>query len=305
MGDPLMTTDTRRGRTGLGRGLAALIPQGDTDPLVTAVREVDIERIRTNPFQPRRDFPEQGLQDLAESIRVHGVLQPVLLTDTADGYRLIAGERRLRASVLAGRTTIPAVIRSTGEQDQLALALVENVQRSDLNALEEAVAFRRLIDEFGLTQEQVAQQVGRSRASIANTLRLLGVAPEAQDAVRAGRVTEGHARALAGLPDHDAQRTALAVVERRTLSVRQTEQLVRELLASTISTATDQTATAGPPIMSAETDPDLEHLARQLRDALGTRVELAPSRSGGRIIISWYGADDLMRLCERLAGGDR
>jgi len=268
---------------------------------------VDIEDIRTNPYQPRHDFPAQELEDLAESIRVHGVIQPIIVTETTDGYRLIAGERRLRASLLAGRTTIPAVVRSTSEQDQLALALVENVQRSDLNALEEALAFRRLMDEFGLTQEQVAHQVGRSRASIANTLRLLGVAAEVQDAVRARRVTEGHARALAGLPDHDAQRTLLAIVERRTLSVRQTEQLVREQVAVVPDTDPDRTGTPSPSAATADgdPDPDLEHLAHQLRDALGTRVELAPSRSGGRIIISWYGADDLMRLCERLAGGDR
>jgi ParB family chromosome partitioning protein len=300
-----MTTDLRRSKPGLGRGLASLIPGGDEQPLPAGVREVEISRIEANPYQPRQDFPDDELQDLAASIRVHGVLQPVLLTDGPDGYRLVAGERRLRASVLAGRTTIPAVIRTTGEQEQLALALVENVQRADLNPIDAATAFRRLIDEFGLTQEQVAQQMGRSRASIANTLRLLGTATEVQDAVRTGRLSEGHARALASLADHDAQRTTLADVERRTLTVRQTEQLVREQTASAAASEpaapTGSTTTTVP----SDDDPDLEHLARQLRDALGTRVELAPSRSGGRIIISWYGADDLMRLCERLAGGDR
>lgn len=295
-----MTTDMPRSRTGLGRGLASLIPVGDGSAPSAGVREVEIARIQVNPYQPRQGFPEDELGDLAASIRVHGVLQPVLLTDTAEGYRLIAGERRLRASVLAGRTTIPAVIRTAGEQEQLALALVENVQRSDLNPLDEALAFRRLIEEFGLTQEQVAQQVGRSRASIANTLRLLGTAAEVQDAVRAGRLSGGHARALAGLPDHDTQRTALTIVERRSLTVRQTEQLVREQATPRTETPREQ-ATPAP----AADDPDLEHLARQLRDALGTRVELAPSRAGGRIIISWFGSDDLMRLCERLAGGDR
>ena len=230
MGDPVVTTDTRRPRAGLGRGLASLIPVGPSasaPPADAPVREVPIERILVNPYQPRGTFHEADLEALAQSIATHGVLQPVLLTETPEGLRLIAGERRLRASRLAGRTTIPAVIRSADEQQQLAFALVENLQRSDLNALDEAKAFRRLIDEFGLTQEQVAQQVGRTRAAVSNTLRLLSVAPALQDALRAGRITEGHARALAGLADHADQERLLALVEQRGLSVRQTEQLVR------------------------------------------------------------------------------
>jgi ParB family chromosome partitioning protein len=296
-----MTTDTHRPRTGLGRGLASLIPVAEPGVAhaPAAVHEVPISSIVSNPYQPRGAFAEDELDALTQSIAAHGVLQPVVLTRSADGLRLIAGERRLRASMRAGRTTIPAVIRTADEQQQLALALVENLQRTDLNAMDEAQAFRRLMEEFGLTQEQVAHQVGRSRAAIANTLRLLSVAPAIQDALRAGRVTEGHARALAGLPDHAHQERLLAVVEQRGLSVRQTEQLVRSQAApAAASGAAERDGRLRPD------DPDMEHMTNRLREALGTKVVLSPGRKGGRIIIDWYESDDLMRLYERLAGGD-
>lgn len=300
MGDPIMTTDMRRPRAGLGRGLASLIPVGPSEPApphADAVREVPIDRILVNPYQPRATFDDADIEALAQSIATHGVLQPVLLTESPDGLRLVAGERRLRASRRAGLTTIPAITRSTDEQQQLALALVENLQRADLNALDEALAFRRLIDEFGLTQEQVAHQVGRTRAAVANTLRLLAVATEVQDAVRAGRITEGHARALAGIPDHAHQVRLLAIVEQRGFSVRQTEQLVRQQPRPDTSTSP-----AGP---TRPGDPDLEHMTARLRETLGTKVVLTPGRKGGRIIIDWYESDDLLRLYERLAGDDR
>ncbi len=293
MGDSGMNTDTRRSQGGLGRGLASLIPTGTP----TSTREIEITRIRVNPWQPRLAFEDDQLQALAASIALHGVLQPVVLTEVDDGYQLIAGERRLRASVMAGKQTIPAVVRSADEQSQLSLALVENLQRADLNALDEARAFRQLIDEFGLTQEQVAQRIGRSRAAIANTLRLLSVAQAVQDAVRAGTISEGHARALAGLDDHEEQARALELIRRKGLSVRQTERLVKDTHATTPTTST--------PAADPEEDPDLEHMAARLRDALGTRVTLTPGKRGGRITITWFEADDLLRLFERLAGGER
>jgi len=292
MGDPGVTTDTRRTQGGLGRGLASLIPTTGETP----AREIEIARIQVNPWQPRGQFEDDQLQALAASITLHGVLQPVLLTQVDGGYQLIAGERRLRASVMAGRHTIPAVVRTVDELSQLSLALVENIQRADLNALDEARAFRQLMDDFGLTQEQVAQRIGRSRAAIANTLRLLTVARAIQEAVRGGRISEGHARALAGLTDHQQQERALEVVERKGLSVRQTEHLVKDELTA------GKTAV---PVTASPSDPDLEHMTARLRDALGTRVSLAPGKRGGRIIITWFEADDLMRLFERLAGGDR
>lgn len=300
-----MTTDTKRPKSGLGRGLASLIPVGPADGVVAAspgnVRDVPIDSIVVNPYQPRGTFDDTELDALAASIATHGVLQPILLTETPEGLRLVAGERRLRASVRAGRRTIPAIVRTADEQQQLELALVENLQRADLNALDEARAFRRLMDEFGLTQERVAQQVGRSRAAVANTLRLLTVAPGVQDAVRDGRITEGHARALAALPDHADQERALASVEQRALSVRQTEQLVRQRVRTHDDARTGATETStGVPA-----DPDLEHMTSRLRESLGTKVVLTPGRKGGRIIIDWYESDDLLRLYERLAGVDR
>jgi ParB family chromosome partitioning protein len=304
MGDPRMTLETRRPRTGLGRGLASLIPVGPadvSDPAGGTIREIPVERVQPNPYQPRAEFSADDLEVLTRSITAHGVLQPIVVTEVPGGFRVIAGERRLRASKAAGRPTIPAVIRTADEQQQLALALVENLQRSDLNAMDEALAFRRLMDEFALTQEQVAQQVGRSRVAVANTLRLLTIAPILQDALRAGRITEGHARALAGMADHAQQERLLAVVEQRGLSVRQTEQLVRQ------QTRAQRPAgpAAAPDGTTPGDDPDLERMTTRLRETLGTKVVLAPSRKGGRIIIDWYESDDLMRLYERLAGGDR
>lgn len=288
-----MTAETHRTQGGLGRGLASLIPTAGATP----AREIEIGRIRVNPWQPRGDFDDDQLQALAASIALHGVLQPVLLTQVDGGYQLIAGERRLRASVLAGKQSIPAVVRTADEQSQLSLALVENLQRADLNALDEARAFRRLMDEFGLTQEQVAHRIGRSRAAIANTLRLLSVARSVQEAIRTGRISEGHARALAGLTDHLQQERALELVIRKHLSVRQAERLVKDELTATRATA--------PTTAPSDDDADLEQMTARLRDALGTRVTLAPGKRGGRIIITWFEADDLMRLFERLAGGQR
>lgn len=298
-----MTPETRRPRSGLGRGLASLIPVAPAEApasLDEPVGEIPVERIIANPYQPRTAFPDDDLEALAQSIAQHGVLQPIVVTETTDGFRLVAGERRLRASLRAGRRTIPAVIRSADEQQQLELALVENLQRSDLNALDEAFAFRRLMDEFGLNQEQVAHRVGRSRAAIANTLRLLSVASALQDALRAGRITEGHARALAGVPDHATQERLLAQVEHRQLSVRQTEALVRQQVRATGVDAHDPSRTTA----GQADDPDLERMTHRLRETLGTKVVLTPGRKGGRIIIDWYGSDDLMRLYERLAGGN-
>ena len=289
-----MTIDTRRTQGGLGRGLASLIPTG---PGLQPPATIPVAAIRRNPYQPRRTFDDAQMRQLTDSVAQHGVLQPVLLTEVAGGYQLIAGERRLRAAELAGLTVIPAVVRSADEQSQLAMALVENLQRADLNAMDEAAAFRQLMTEFGLTQEEVALRVGRSRPAIANTLRLLGLAPELQAAVSGGLISEGHARALAGLDDHAAQVQALAQVESGALSVRQTEQLVRRLVAQPSPTSVASGSIDG--------DADLERMATRLRESLGTRVTLAASSKGGRMTITWFDDDDLERLYQRLTGGDR
>lgn len=282
----------RADRTGgaLGRGLSSLIPQRSGGE--TAVVDVPLARIRPNPYQPRRHMDDAGLQELAASIREHGVLQPVLVTETLDGYQLIAGERRVRASRLAGLERIPALVRQLADRDQLEVALVENVQRADLDPIEEALAYRQLIDEFGLTQEQVSDRVGKARATVANTLRLLDLHSDVQAAIADGRITEGHGRALAGLPK-DGQAQVLKTVLAQGLSVRQAEELVRRLR--------EPKPTAAP--SAQRLDPDLERVETHLRERLGTKVSLNRSRKGGRIVIEYYSDEELNRLYEHLIGG--
>jgi ParB family transcriptional regulator, chromosome partitioning protein len=288
-----VTLSARRTSGGLGRGLEALIPTMREDERRA---EIPLNVIVHNPYQPRHRFEQDELDQLAASVAQHGVLQPILVTPVEGGYQLVAGERRLRAAQMCGLERIPAVVRTTDRQQQLAFALVENIQRADLNAMEEARAFRQLIDEFGLTQDEVASRVGRSRPAVANTLRLLDVSPVLQEAVEQGRLTEGHARAIAGLAGHSTQEEVLAVVIARGLSVRETERLVRGLRmqGGPVTAATPQ---------GTDLDPDLERIEAGLRTALATKVTLTPAQRGGRITITYYDADDLARLYERLAGG--
>ncbi|CAN5812943.1 ParB/RepB/Spo0J family partition protein [soil metagenome] len=284
-----MTAETRR-TGGLGRGLAALIPQREDQ---AGTIELPISSITRNPYQPRQAVESARLEELAASIAEHGVLQPVLVTQTTGGYRLIAGERRLRAAEMAGLERIPALVRSADDAAQLAWALIATLQRSDLNALEEAHAFRQLVDEFGLTHEEVGRRVGRSRPTIANTLRLLELSPAVQAALEVGSVSEGHARALGGLDGHEQQADVLQLVIDRKLSVRQTEELVRRM-------RTDGPAAPGRarPSRSA----DVDRFERGLREALATKVTLSSGRKGGRITIEYYGDEELERLYERLTG---
>ena len=277
----------------LGRGLAALIPQAASTTPVPA--EIPIDRIERNPYQPRTVFELDQLDQLRASIVAHGVLQPILVSETLEGYRLIAGERRVRAAQLAGLTRIPAIVRQAAGREQLELALVENVQRADLNAVEEAGAYRQLVDEFGLSHDEIAGRVGRARSTIANTIRLLDLAPEALEALRAGRISEGHGRALLGL-DPLRQVDLLALIERRGLSVRQVEELARRLR--------DGPGPARDGRPAAAVDGEIERVEEDLRRSLGTKVRLARSSKGGRIIIEWYGDDELGRLYERLTGGN-
>jgi ParB family chromosome partitioning protein len=284
-----VTADVRRSG-GLGRGLAALIPQRD-EPAASV--ELPISAIRHNPYQPRKGIEQANLAELATSIAEHGVLQPILVTHSAEGYQLIAGERRLRAAQMAGLDRIPALVRSADGGAQLAWALIENLQRSDLNALEEAQAFRRLVDEFGLSHEDVGARVGRSRSAVANTLRLLDLDERVQAALTAGQITEGHARALAGLTDAAQQANALSQVVSSGLSVRQTEELVRRSIKRTPKARRSESARPA----------DVERLERGLREALATKVTLNTSRKGGKITIEYYTQEELERLYERLTGG--
>jgi len=272
--------------------LSALIPQ--RPPSQPGPVEIGIARIRSDPDQPRRHFDEASLATLAASIREHGVLQPTPLTETLGGYVLVAGERRLRAAVSAGLERIPAIVRQLGDQARLEVALIENLQREDLDPIEAALGFRRLIDEFGFTHERVAERVGRARSTVVNTLRLLELAGPVQAAVADGRLTEGHGRALGGLQVEHQERVLDSVIG-QDLSVRQTEELVRRLREPRPAT-TAQAPKRRP-------DPDLERVEEDLRRSLGTKVSLARSRRGGRIVIEYYSDDDLTRLYERLTGG--
>jgi ParB family chromosome partitioning protein len=267
---------------GLGRGLDALIP-GAT--LASGTQEIAIDRIGRNPHQPRSQFDDAETAELAASIATHGVLQPVIVAALADGgYELIAGERRLRAARIAGLTHIPAVVREASGGDPLELALVENVQRTDLNPIDEATAYRELIDRFGLSHEAVARQIGKSRVAISNALRLLDLTAETRQAIADGRISEGHGRALAALTVAELQRAALQVVIDRHLSVRQTEELVRRRRDGGPSRA-------GRPLTG-----DLADLEAQLRGLLATKVGIVRTRRGGRLVIDFYSDEELDRL---------
>ena len=291
---------------GLGRGLGALIPGGAlpelTGPAGDAARpaaEIAVGDIEANPEQPRTEFGAEALDELARSVREHGVLQPLLVTELprAPGepprYRLIAGERRLRAARAAGLARVPAVVRETAPRDRLELALIENVQREDLSVIEEALAYRRLTGEFGLTQQQTADRVGCSRAQVANRLRLLELPPEALDALRAGRISEGHARALLAAPTAGARLAALRRVEREGLNVRQTEAAVRALRPG----AVPRPDAARP----RDRDPDAEALEEALRRELGAKVGLRRRKGGsGALTVHFYSDEGLEELLRRL-----
>jgi ParB family chromosome partitioning protein len=276
---------------GLGRGLDALIPQR---PHPVGSTEIPISRVRPNPRQPRQRIDGIELETLAASIREHGVLQPILVTEVLDGYQLVAGERRLRACQLAGLERIPAIIRQLADREQLELALVENLQREDLGPIEEAHAFRSLIDDFGMSQEQIAARVGRARSTVGNTLRLLDLDARIQAALVDGSISEGHARAIGGLAVDQQPRVVGTVIEQE-LSVRQTEELVRRLREPRL-----RAVAGGTPRRQ---DPDLERVEEELRLSLGTKVTLARSRKGGRIIIEYYSDEELSQLYNRLTGG--
>ena len=280
---------TRSHERGLGRGLGALIPRGNASGL----RDVPVGAIRPNPWQPRTNFDETELQELAQSILEHGVLQPVLVSQQPDGsFQLITGERRWRAVQLAGLPTVPAMVKEATPQASLELALVENIQRRDLNPLEEAQAFRQLIEEHGLTQEQLGQRIGKSRVSITNTLRLLQLPDPVREALANGSITEGHARAILMANAEQARLRVLERVLEQKLSVRDTESLARKM---------NEPAT--PPNAPDRLDPDLERLEDAFRQALGTRVRLVKGRRGGRLIITFFSDDELLGIYEAITRG--
>ena len=282
-------------KTGLGRGLAALIPEAAPPDERIPVSEVEIGLVAPNPHQPRTSIDSTDLETLTASVKQHGIIQPLLVSEAPDGatgYTLIAGERRLRAARAAGLTRVPVTIRQSTPQELLELALIENLQRLDLSALEEAAAYRGLIDQFALTQQQVADRVGRSRTAIANTLRLLDLSDQEQASLSAGELSEGHARALLGIDDPAARRTAWRDAIARGLNVRQTEALVRRW--------PDGSASPDSPARPQD-DPETAALESKLRAAVGTKVELRRRSTGrGRLVLHFYSDDELTGLLARL-----
>ena len=252
--------------------------------------EIPLELVRPNRQQPRTAFDPEGLSELAASISRHGVLQPIVVSADRDGYELVAGHRRVLAARLAGRTTIPAVVRDE-VGDRLELALTENLQRSDLNAIETARAYKLLMETYDLTQEQLAERLGKSRSSVANMLRALTAPQALQDAVIEGKIGEGHLRALLPLPLSDALH-ALATIIAKGLSVREAEALARKMVHPTRRGRTRPRLRGG--------DPDLAQVTTELRAALGTKVEIIRGRRGGRIAIQFYSDEDFERLYELL-----
>jgi len=259
---------------------------------------VRLSSITPNPHQPRSPIRDQDLVELAASIEEHGVIQPLIVAKTVDGYQLIAGERRWRAARLAGLPQVPAVVKDAAPKEMLELALVENVQRADLNALEEAQAYHQLMDEFGLTQEEVAKRVGKSRTAVANTLRLLNATRAVKEALLANRISEGHARALLGLEKAEAQESALGVVQNKRLSVRQTEELVRRRLGE------EKRPKRKPSPKTRARKAETKGLEDDFRRALGTKVDLMREGEGGRLVIHFYSDEELDALYERIVGSE-
>lgn len=280
----------------LGKGLDALIPSlsvNDDDKIV----EIPLSQLRANPYQPRKHFDEDSIQELASSIKVHGVIQPIIVRTVVKGFEIIAGERRFRASQLCGLAVIPAVVRKFSDQEVMEIALIENVQREDLNAMEQAVAYQSLIDQFDLTQEELSLKVGKSRSHIANFLRLLQLPEDIRQYVSRGTISMGHARAIAGVKDDKKKKELAAEVIKQQLSVRDLETMIQNLNEHKEST------NYSPKISTKKKDPYMEELEANLRSIYSTTVRIKPQQQNkGRIELIYYSKDDLERILELLQG---
>lgn len=281
-------------QTGLGRGLDALIGAQETSP-PGGVEQVPVERIQPNPRQPRNNMGEEQMAELAQSIRQHGVIQPLIVSksEAVGEYVLIAGERRLEAARTAGLETVPVVIREASDQQRLELALIENLQRTDLGPLEAAEAFRQLAQDFNLSHEEIAARVGKSRAAVTNTLRLLNLEAQVQQALADGVISEGHGRAMLGLEGKQYQPVLLEKIIAEGLNVRQTEALVRKM---------NQPGAVRP--KPARRSSEVKALEDQISQSLNTRVNLLPRKSGGRLVIYYYSNEELGAILDRILPAD-
>ncbi len=275
-------------RPALGRGLSALIPDAPAPQAGERALEIDIDLLQPNKFQPRTQMDDGRIEDLARSIRSNGIIQPIVVRKAENGYEIVAGERRWRASQRAGLLKVPVVVRDIPDDRLLAVALIENIQREDLNPIEEAHAYRRLGDEFGLTQEQIAESVGKDRSSVANYVRLLRLPPEVRDHVGGRTLSMGHARALLSLPDAESQLRAGREIVQKGLSVRDTEALVKRAVSP------------APEKPEAPKDVHTRAAEDRLRFALGTRVRIARKGKGGKIEIDFSDENELQRIYEQL-----
>ena len=282
-------------RRGLGRGLDALIPLDETADDTEGLRNVPVDRIVPNPHQPRTRLHEAELEELANSIREHGLIQPLVVTQHPDGgYQIIAGERRWRAARRADLNEVPVIVKDVAPHQMLELALVENIQRADLNPLEEALAYQHLVDDFGLSQTEIARRVGKSRPAVVNVMRLLGAADAVKEALLEEEITEGHGRALLGL-DKEDQTSALQFVLQKDLTVRETEALVKQLREP-------PTEAKPEPVVDDSETAQIRALESQFQEALGTRVQVKNTQKGGRVVIYYYSDEEFQALYHRLTG---
>ena len=283
-------------KRGLGKGLGAYFPEGDALPAVdagTGVMEVSLKKIKANPNQPRKDFAEEKLQEMAETMAKYGVIQPVIVQQRGDGYILVAGERRLRAASMAGLKTIPAIVKDIPADQVMAIALIENMQREDLNPIEEANACRLLLHEYGLTQEELASRLGKSRPSIANSIRLLSLDPLVQNYIEEGVMTVGQARPLLALTEGEQQREVASQVVARQLNARQVEKLLRSYKANKRKTETAKGEQEIGELLLGE-------LEEKIRKQYGTKVLIKRNGQEGRVEIYYYNDEDLERLAALL-----
>jgi len=280
------------------QGLRALIPTGTlADPdRETILAEVAVDMVSPNPFQPRKQWNEEELAELVESVKAHGILQSLVARKRGPRYELIAGERRLMAARQAGLATVPVAVREATDQEMLELALVENLQRANINAAEAAAAYQRLMDEFGLTQEQVAQRVGKSRTTVTNAVRLLGLPPKVLESLRRGEIDAGHGKALLGISQPATLLRVWRRVVRRGMSVRQTEEFVGRLGGRDVPRGTSPSKRAG------KWDPNLGDVEVRLMERLSTRVQLKPAEKGGTIEIRYADDEDLDRIYWLIVG---
>ncbi|MDI3311047.1 MAG: ParB/RepB/Spo0J family partition protein [Thermoanaerobacterium sp.] len=271
-------------KRGLGRGLQALIPDIDEES-VKGVENIKISDIEPNQFQPRKHFDDESLKELSDSIKEHGIIQPIIVRKNDFGYQIVAGERRWRAAKLAGLKEVPAIVKDFDDQKVMEIALIENLQREDLNPIDEAKAYKSLMEQFNLTQEEISKRVGKSRSSIANSIRLLNLDEEVQNMLMEGKITTGHAKVILALQDAEKQNMIAKKIVDKNLNVRETENLIKEVTSSKKK-------------KRKESDAYIKEIEDNFCRFFGTKVKIIHGKNRGKILIEYYSEEDLSRLTE-------